>query len=109
MVGKGIWRGEDGAGRPKVELSLACWGRERKPHRRGRESRSSVWKLCVGTVRVQAGVVCQSWRIVGRCVCVCVCVCGLRKIRLFSVCAALIQIGPLSGGGMCTACQNRGS
>ena len=101
MVGKGIWRGEDGAGKPKVELSLACWGRERKPHRRGRESRSSVWELCVGTARVQAGVVCQSWRIVGRCVC------GLRKIRLFSVSAALIKIGPLSGGRMCTACQNR--
>ena len=77
MLRKGVG-GEGGeagwgvAGKPKVELSLACWGPERRPYRRGRESRSSVWELCVGTVCVQAGVVCQLRKMAGNCVCLCV-------------------------------------
>ena len=64
--GTGGKKGEKrGAWKPRVELSLACWGRERRPYRRGRESRSSVWELCVGTVCVQARVVCQLRRMAG--------------------------------------------
>ena len=55
----------------------------------------------MGTVCVQAGVVCQLRRMAENCVCVCVY--RLRKVGLFTVCTALIK-NRTSGvvGEMCT-------
>lgn len=62
----------------------------------------------MGTVCVQAGVVCQLRRMAENCVCVCVY--RLRKVGLFTVCTALIK-NRTSGvvGEMCTVCWNRGT
>ena len=86
------------AGKPKVELSLACWGPERRPYRRGRESRSSVgssvWAPCV----CRPGWCASFGRWLGT---VCVCVYRLRQVGLFRVCAALIKNRASGVAGEC--------
>lgn len=72
MEGRGEKRGEVGGRETqgRAQPSLLGPGAQALPAWEG--VTEFCWELCVGTVCVQAGVVCQLRKMAGNCVCVCV-------------------------------------